>query len=301
MNVVHEPTEDALSALGFRDLRLLTWASIVTLVCICIVFWSWTSSGQRLLYLLALLPVLLPYAFIPLRIRSQRLRSGLTLSLAMSSALFIPGIYLLRFALTWDKRWWIVGSFVTALLMQAVLAVNAANSLLSMPSVPRGRVTLLGSFAYGFLLFGLFWSFYSSIPAYIRSNEHFAMKYLTDCAVSAFLEAHEHGGLYPSDFASLASSPMPSCMATGPWAVNPANPSNGYVFQYSGTGLPATIGPCTRFKGFVMTARPVVFGRTGIRSFLIDERMSVHATSENRPANGTDPIDRTILPEHRPQ
>jgi hypothetical protein len=301
MNIVQEPAEDAPSALGFRDLRLLTWASIVTLICILIAFWSWTSSVERLPTLLALLPVLLPYGFIPLRLHGQRLRSGLTLSLVMSSALFIPGIYLVRFALTWDKRWWIVGSLITALLMQAVLAVIAAKSLFSMPSVPRGRVKLLGSFAYGFLLFGLFWSFYSSIPAYIRTNEHSAIRYLYDSAESAHLDADEHGGLYPSDFASLASSPMPSCMATGPWVVNPANPTNGYVFRYSGTGLPTTIESCTRFKGFVMTARPVVFGRTGIRSFLIDERMGLHATSENRPADGTDPTDSTIIFEHRPQ
>jgi hypothetical protein len=49
-----------------------------------------------------------------------------------------------------------------------------------------------------------------------------------------------------------------------------------------------------------MTARPVLFGRTGIRSFFVDERFEIHATSEDRNANAKDPIDNTLLQEHRP-
>lgn len=301
MHMAQEPREDIPSALEVRYRRILTWASIVTLVCILSLFWSWTPAGERLLDLFALLPFLLPYAFIPLRLHSRRLRSGLTLALAMGCALFIPGIYLLRFALTWDKRSWILGNLILSLLMQPVLIVLAAKTLFSMPRMPHGRVKLLGSLAYGFLLFGLFSLFYSPVPRFItdnkrfiRDNEYFAMSYLKEAAFSAFLNAHEHGGLYPVDFASLASSSKPKCMATGPWVINPSKPTHGYFFEYSGSTLLSTEDGCTRFKSFAMTARPVVFGRTGIRSFFIDESVSIHATSENRPANAIDPIDSTL-------
>jgi hypothetical protein len=296
-----EPREDILSALEFRYRRVLTWASIVTLVCMLNVSWQWTRSGEKLFDLLIMLPLFLPYGFIPLRLHSRRLRSGLTLALAMGCALLIPGIYLLRFAFIWDKRWWILGNLTLGLLMQPVLIVIAAKTFFSMPPVPHGRVKMLGSLAYGSLLFGLFWSLYSPVPRYIRDNEHFAMSYLSDCVLSAFFDADEHGGLYPTDFANLASSSTPKCITTGPWVINPRNPTHGYFFEYSGSTSSSTLEGCTRFKSFTMTARPVVFGRTGIRSFFIDRLMDIHATSENRPAKAIDPIDSTLVFEHRPQ
>jgi hypothetical protein len=301
MHIAQEHREDIRSAFEFRCRRILTWASIVTLVCILNVFLSWTPSGKMLLDLFPLLPFLLPYGFIPLRLYTRRLRSGLTLALAMGCALLIPGIYLLRFVLTWDKRWWILGNVILGLLMQPVLIVIAGKTFFSMPPIPHGRVKLLGSLAYGSLLFGLFWSIYSPVPRYIRENEHFAMRYLIDCAVSAFLDAQVHGDLYPMGFASFASSSMPKCMTTDPWGINPSDPTHGYFFDYSGSTSSSTVEGCTRFKSFTMTARPVVFGKTGIRSFFIDKRMDIHATSENRPANAIDPIDSTLVFEHRPQ
>jgi len=296
-----EPREDTLSALEFRYRQILTWASIVTFVCILDVSWSWAPSGKKLPGLFALLPLLLPYGFIPLRLHSRRLRSGLTLAFAMGSALLIPGIYLLRFALTWDRRWWILGNLILGLLMQPVLIVIAAKTFFSMPTLRHGRVKLLGSLTYGFLLFVLFWLFYSPVPRYIRDNEHFAMRYLSACAFSAILDAREHSGLYPTGFANLASSSKPKCMRNGPWVINPTNPTQGYFWEYSGSTSSSSVDGCTRFESFTMTARPVVFGRTGIRSFFIDEHMHIHVTSENRPATAIDPIDSTLVFEHRPQ
>ena len=299
--MAQEPKEGMLWEVEFRHRRVLTWASIVTFVCILSVSWSWTPSEDELLNLFALLPLLLPYGFIPLRLHTKRLWSGLSLAFAMGCAMFMPGIYLLRFALRWDKRWWILGSLILALLMQPVLIIISAKTFLSVPPIRHGRVKLLGSLAYGLLIFGLFWSFYSPVPRYIRDNEHFAMRYLNDCAASADLDAYEHGGLYPSNVASLASTSKPKCITTGPWTINPSNPTHGYFFEYSGSTPSNTAEGCTRFKSFAVTARPVVFGRTGIRSFLIDEHFGIHATSENRPAKGIDPIDSTLVLERRPQ
>ena len=40
-----------------------------------------------------------------------------------------------------------------------------------------------------------------------------------------------------------------------------------------------------------MTARPAVYRQTGIRSFFVRNRGEIHFTSENRPANDSDPED----------
>jgi hypothetical protein len=187
-----ELSEGVLPVAVFRYRQVLTWASAISFVSILIAFWVWFPKDEsRLIELLFLLPVLLPYAFIPLRLHGQRVRSGLTLAITMGCALLIPGIYLLRFALTWDKRWWILGNLILGLLMQPVLIVIAAKTFFSMPPVPHRRVKLLGSLAYGSLLFGSFWSFYSPVPLYITKNEHSAMKYLEASAFAALWDAHE--------------------------------------------------------------------------------------------------------------
>src|SRR5947209_10517346 len=132
MQMAHEPREDIPSAPDSSYRLMLTCACIVTFVCILIVSWLWTSSEEKLLYLLVILPVFLPYAFVPLRLYNRRIRSGLSLALAMGCALLIPGIYLLRFALRWDNRRWVLGSLILALSMQPVLVIISAKTLLSM-------------------------------------------------------------------------------------------------------------------------------------------------------------------------
>jgi len=138
MHAAQEPSIVILSALELRNRQMLTGASSVTLVCILDISWWWSLSGQKLLDLFVLLPLLLPYGFIRLRLYSRRFRSGLTLALAMGCAQLIPGMYLLRFALTWDRHWWILGNLILGLLMQIALVVIAAKTLFfSMPPEPR--------------------------------------------------------------------------------------------------------------------------------------------------------------------
>ena len=175
-----EASEDILPAV-FRYRQVLTWASAISFVSILLTFWAWFRiNGIRVLEVLVLLPLLLPYAFIPLRLYSQRLRSGLNLAIAMGGALFVPGIMLVRFALTWDRRWWVLGSLILALLMQLVLNVLAVKTYIPLPRLRHARLNLLISMAYGFLLFGLFCLFYSPVPVRITASESAATKYLED-------------------------------------------------------------------------------------------------------------------------
>jgi hypothetical protein len=298
-HMARELSEGVLPAAAFRYRQVLKWASIISSVSILIAFWVWLPKDEsRLVLLLVLLPVLLPYTFIPLRLYSQRLRGGLTLAIAMGCALFVPGIYLIRFAFTWDRRWWVLGNLILALLMQSVLIVTAVKTYLSMPRLKCGRMEQLGSSAYGFLLFALFWLFYSPVPAYITANEHSALRYLEASAIAAFVDAHKHGGLYAEAFGSLGPYSNPKCTAT-PHVMDVGSPT-GYLFEYRGIQPSSTVQGCTWFKGFTMTARPIVYGKTGIRSFCVDGSTYVHFTPDNRPAKASDPMDEILVKEHRP-
>lgn len=285
---------EGASALRYRT--VLAFASAVSFVSIVLTFLVWFPKEESpLLAVLVLLPVFFPYAFIPLRLYGRRLKSGLTLAVTMGGALFIPGIYLVRFAITWDNRWWVLSNLIVAVLMQLVLFAVGLKAYIGLPRLPRAGLRDLAGPAYGFSLFALFLWLHSPVPRFINHNEHSAMKSLETSAVSLFLDAESHGRLYPGAVSSLAPNSDRAC------TVELKLPSNGYVFEYRGAPPSSTFQGCTRFQGFTMSARPVTFGKTGIRSFYITENLGIHFTSENRPAMATDPVDSTVYLEHRPQ
>ncbi len=245
--MAQELSEGVLPAAAFRYRRVLAWASAISFVSILMTFWGWFPAGEsRLFGLLLLLLVLLPYAFIPLCLYSQKLRSGLNLALAMGCASCIPGIYLVRFAFTGDRRLWILSNLILALSMQPILIVTAVKIHIYLPRLKHARLKLLVNLAYGFFLFVLFWLFYSAVPFQINKNEHSAMKYLAFSAVAAFEDAHEHEGLYPEAFGNLGPNSSPEC-TSAPHVIDHGNPT-GYLFEYHGI-QPTTFQGCSRFKG----------------------------------------------------
>ena len=213
----------------------------------------------------------------------------------MGYALVVPGIYLVRFAITWDNRWWVLGNLIVALLMQLVLCIGGVKAYMGLPRFPRTDMKGLAGPAYGFFLIALFLWGYSPVPGYISYNEYSAMKHLYASGVTLFGETTQHGNLYPEAVSSLAPNSSRAC------TVELKLPPNGYVFEYHGTPPSSTFQECTRFQGFTMTARPVKFGKTGIRSLYISQNLMIHFTFENRPALATDPVDSTVILEHRPQ
>jgi hypothetical protein len=86
-------------------------------------------------------------------------------------------------------------------------------------------------------------------------------------------------GSYPRTAAELAAT------CTGP---NEAleREEAGYVFAYA-----ATARTGERATGFVITARPLRYGRTGRVSVLVDESAAVRTTDEDRPATTADRVD----------
>lgn len=292
----------------FRHQRALIWASAISFMSVVLAFWAWIPSwkyASRLSGLLFLLPFLLPYGFIPLRLHSRRVFSGLTLAIAMGCALFVPGIYVIRFLFKWERNWWILGNLILALLIQPVLVVIAAKTFITMPHPPKWRIKLLGSLVYGALLFGLFLLFYSPIPYQLRDNEFSAQAHLCATAskaeLDAFLDASNKGGVYPVSFPDIAPNAAPKCKGQF-LVVDTLKQQDGYSFEYDGISPSITAEGCKRVRSFTISARPVAYGQTGFNSFLVDERRRVHATSEDRPANPNDPIVLKSMdcPRHTP-
>jgi len=121
-----------------RYRNVLGYASAVSFVSIIFIFCAWFPKDEsHLLGEVGLLPVSLPYAFIPLRLYGQKLRSGITLAITMGCAMLVPGIYLVRFATSWDKRWWVLGSVIVGLLTQLVLIVVGAKAYMRLSHTPR--------------------------------------------------------------------------------------------------------------------------------------------------------------------
>lgn len=203
---------------------------------------------------------------------------------------FCPRNYASSFRSNMDRRWWVLGSLILALLMQLVLIVLAVKTYVHLPPLRHARRKLLFSMAYGFFLFVSFWLFYSPIPVRITASESYAMQSLEGSATSAELDAWEHAGLYAGSVGSSGPNTNPEC-AVAPRLMNSDN--TGYLFEYRGIHPSSKSQGCTRFEGFTITARPAVYRQTGIRSFFVRDRteMAIHFTSENRAANDSDPTD----------
>lgn len=150
---------------------MVAFASTVSFASIVITFLVWFPKEDRPLGALVFLPVVLPYAFIPLRLYSRRLRSGLSLAMTMGGAMVIPGIYLLGHAIIWDNRWWVISNLILALMMQLLLFIVALKAYMVLPRLPGASLGLLANSAYGFLLFAVF-LVYSPVPRYIAERKY---------------------------------------------------------------------------------------------------------------------------------
>jgi hypothetical protein len=272
-----------------RFRQAITWACTISFLSILVIVWAWFPTNvARLLAVLALLPFLLPYAFIPFRLYSHNFRAGLSLAVAMGCSLLVPGIMLVRFALIWDRRWWMVGTFGLGVVTQSVLLVLAVRAYIPLPRARRGGTKLFASFIYGLFVFAYFCIAYSPVPGDIVTNESLAKRYLEHSAVTANLDAGEHEGLYPESVGSMGPNPNPKC----PTASTDPVSTTAYIFEYRAFQSSSKSQDCGRFKAYTITAGPAVYRKTGLRSFRITNAgLEIHSTSENRPATDSDPVE----------
>ena len=296
-------------------LRAVEVASLISFFCIFCAIWSWMPAWkgfERFPGLVCILPFWLPYGFVSLRLRQGRTKSGLLLAVVTGSALFVPGIFLLRFLFEWERSRWIRANLGVTLLIQPLLVVAAIVALNSEPFARRDWMKMLATSAYGISLFALFWLFYSPIPRVITDNEDMAKDRLREISLNALLYSEEFDGFYP-DAISLTGGKT-ECNSDGLRHLQyllHSTLEDGYFFDYRTVTSETSVRGCGVAKSYRITARPIAYRKTGVRSFLAYQdkpgmkgpqawSVNVHATSEDREATSGDPAERVELLIHRP-
>ena len=174
---------------AFRYRSVLAFASAVSFVSIVVTFLAWFLKDEnRLLGVLVLLPVFVPYGFVPLpRNLLNSVRHHLGQSLVGSQQSDCGSVDAAGFASCRPKGVYRFAPFTTC------------------------RSEILAGPAYGFSLLALFLWLHSPVPRYITMNEHSTMKSLQTSAVYFFWDAESHGRLYPEAVSSLAPNSSRAC------------------------------------------------------------------------------------------
>ena len=289
-----------VSAVNQRGLRAVVAASLVSLACVICALWSWMPSWKdfnRFPGLICILPFWMPYAFVLLRLYRGRIKSGLVLAAAMGCSLFVPGVVLLHYAFEWERSWWIKTNLALALLVQPVLVLASVGVLRSMRHAPRDWLKPLASPVYGSLLFASFWLVYSPVPRQIIDNETEARDTLREISWNNALQYLAGDEKCNSDHLLYLLRPKPE---------------NSYTLTYRALVSETSVRGCKIDTSYVITARPVGYHKTGIRSFLMDQSeqdhkwpqvhtIRIHFTTEDRPATLSDPAEDMELPaRHAP-
>ena len=85
----------------------------------------------------------------------------------------------------------------------------------------------------------------------------------------------EHAGLVDDKFPGHEFAADGSCISEGSYRI---------------TYQPGPVNGNAKITNYSLSARPLEFGKTGKRSFVVDETGNVHSTNENRAATLSDPI-----------
>ena len=265
-------------------------ASVASAACVigaASIRWSFID-GFRDLAILSM--VWLPYLFIPFRLRSQNIKSGLTLAIAMGSALFVPGIAVLRYVHEWEESAWIQGLLLLGLGLQAVLVATAVRTNQSLPHEPGDWRKAALSYAYGVLLFASFLllAIYGNFPSPITYDEAHAMESMRSVHMAASYYAAAHQGFFPGAVTSTLAGENADCANDRPRMYD-HDQSDGYVLFYEAVSATKPVAGCRVAASYVATARPVRYGKTGRRSFFVDQTRIIRWTAENRAATASDP------------
>lgn len=254
----------------------------------CVSLWSsydWFES-------LAILSILwLPYIFIPFRLRGSKIKSGLTLAIAMGSALFVPAIVFLHYLHEWERSGWTQGILLLGLLLQPILVAAALRAYRSLASEAGDRRKAAVSYAYGALLFGLFWfeAVYGNFPGPIAYNEKQAMESMRSVYMTANHYATAHQGFFPvTPTDSAAADEKAECANDRPRMYD-HNQSDGYIISYETVSADKLVEGCRVATSYTAIARPVTHRKTRYRSFFVDKTNIIRFTTENRVATDRDP------------
>ena len=107
--------------------------------------------------------------------------------------------------------------------------------------------------------------------------------------MAADVYAKDHNGAFPADAATWGPGANEECRDYYSLTLASHQVEYGYVLDYyRGPSGNRTHG-CRVAQSYTATARPAVFGKSGRRSFFVDQTHVIRFTSENRPATAGDP------------
>ena len=267
-------------------------ASLASGVCIVTAGLLWLSEGPDRFAGLAILSAFwLPYLLIAFRVRGEeKIKSGLTLAVAMGSALFVPGLALIYYVHEWHESWWIQGTLVLALLLQPILVMAAIRAYKSLPAEPQDPSKAAVSGAYGVLLFGLFWftALFGNFPSPTTYDESQAMESMRSVYMTAESYANAHSGFFPDASIDSATREKVECTNDRPRMYH-HNEEHGYIIDYQVVPAKKPVAGCRVAVSYTAAARPAHYGKTGRRSFFVDQTKVIRFTSEDRAATAEDP------------
>ena len=120
------------------------------------------------------------------------------------------------------------------------------------------------------------------LRARITGNEQVALSDLWLTAQSCHFFSLVRGR-YPTAVSELTTPASDPPYLTDPSLLS--GQKTGYQFAY-------TPEPAGNPSAFTLTANPVIHGVTGVRHFVADQTLAIHATSEDRDATSADPVVR---------
>lgn len=278
--------------LSAQRARWVHRASAASLISLFFVF-GIAFFYQKIVGIFLWLPFWLPLLLIVLYLRSNTPKKGLALSVAMGLTLSLVFYSLFSIERDWESALWIQGSLVLAALSQLILAGAAIRTYYALPKEPRDLHKLLWSLAYGFVLFC---SLVTTLPSHIEDKKtihaKMAKNRLESINKAASSYANLFGGVFPESLGALGSPPwgqQANCRAAGLLERRLVKSSAGYHIEYhSGPPSTAFTQSCGGAKSYTITARPIVYGKTGLLNLCTDESGDIRCTEEDRPANASD-------------
>ncbi|MGD0921939.1 MAG: hypothetical protein ABSA70_09280 [Terriglobia bacterium] len=126
----------------------------------------------------------------------------------------------------------------------------------------------------------------ANAPSLSTMNQNSAVGSLRTISTAEITYASTYNTGWSKDLASLGpgcTPPAANCAGLID-EVLAGGKKSGYIFRYS----PGAAGRRGRIDRYTITARPEAFGKSGTKSFFVDESGVIRETSEDREATTTD-------------
>ncbi|MBI2956103.1 MAG: hypothetical protein HYY26_02200 [Acidobacteria bacterium] len=266
----------------------------------------WSEFARPARELLWLPPVVAVYVFVWWRLRAGWNRPGLALGFAVGIVGFVITVFQLLDELSRFPSYWLAYVWMAPLalltLAQAAMVVSALGAPYALGREEGGaarrvwqtmKPTVFG--VVGVVLAGLILSYNFALrPRGFPANESTAAGSLRTINTAAVVYNDTYKNGFPPNLSVLGPPPAasePSCQAAD--LIDPTlltGEKNGYAFVYTpGPPVGDPVAGCpVGVESYTVSARPLRYEKTGVRSFFSDESAVLRWTPEDRAATVND-------------